>query len=188
MAGRGRAPPLWGSLAEKESQSGPAGSVGLAQTPEVPFHGQPSPSPAEGEMLGASPAQPGRTCPEAVLTGPAVTGDRTEGRCLLGEHLIAAQLSPQKPSANLRTGAWGSTFPPPEKEARLLPRLGWGGLSSPCPSKPTLLPHAEAKVRMQTFIPPASPTAKHCRLGQRQVEGGGPRGTPTLRAQLVDCL
>lgn len=152
---------------KRESRGGLAGRA--RHRPLVaPFCGRPHP---EGDA-GAGHAEPGRTGPEAVPAGPAVTGDRRQPGCLLREHLIVAQLSPQKPSANPRTGAWGTILLPPEKRPGCcLP--GMGGCPRP-PLRARPPPQVGMKVREPASTP--KPHPEHT----LQVGRGGRRGSWTV--------
>lgn len=95
------------------------------------------------------PGQPGllwvrRALHRGCAHEAAVTGDGPQP--LLREHLIAAQLSPQKPSAHPHTAASGSILlppPPPERRPGQLRACGGcphlplpGGLKASSPSPP----------------------------------------------------
>lgn len=129
---------------------------------------------------------------KAACTARAVvTGDRPQP--LLREHLIAAQLSPQKPSANPRIAALGSFFR--LRKRGLASSLGWGGRPHPAPPRP--LPRKQGRWhRGGAFSPQPHPeqdgSARLAVEGQVErgagpLQGGGNVGPPTLRAQLVCC-
>lgn len=78
-----------------------------------------------------------------------MTGDRrSQQPLLLWEQLIAAQLPPQKSSANPRTAAWGYILPL-EKRPGWLPASREGdfnphSFSIPFPTHTPILPHERA--------------------------------------------
>lgn len=78
-----------------------------------------------------------------------MTGDRhSQQPLLLWEQLIAAQLPPQKSSANPRTAAWGYILPL-EKRPGWLPASREGdfnphSFSIPLPTHTPILPHERA--------------------------------------------
>lgn len=88
----------------------------------------------------------------------AVTGDRRQ-RC--SEHLIAAQLSPQKPSANPRTGALGSILPPPEKRPASCP---------PAPLNPFSPTGRGEGSEQATSTPCLTQSGSRLQVGEGQVE------------------
>lgn len=110
-----------------------------------------------------------------------MTGDRSRQQLLLfWEHLIAAQLSPQKSSANPRTAAWGYVLP--RKEARLALCLQGGGLLIHIP--PATSPHQPYPMR-ELIVPPSAPLMVG--KGSREV-GAGPMQGKNLGEAKTSCL
>lgn len=150
------------------AEAGCQGRAGLD-----PGRGFPLPQPGrresrEVEMRGAA----GQGCTEASSRG---RGDRSQQAAALRarEHIIAAQLSPQKPSANLPHWSPGS-IPAPLEKGLPLPRPEWGCAPAlPRPRPSCLVP--------QSADPHPQPRpGRALRVGSGG--GGGAWGTPTLRA------